>query len=172
MVTLMVAPNPQLRDTPAASLHDRWTMLLLTCRSNSVLRASRFEDSREGPTRTVQTLRDLAKTHEVPIVWAIGKDAFQNVSSWYQAQELPRIVSFFVLERSGPSTISVPSGFVRVDQPGQLQRNPGGVFVSSTPMLDVSATEIRRRIRKGLDVSKLLHPDVCKHIIKNRLYRG
>ena len=168
----MVAPNPQLRTPPVASLHDRWTMLLLACQSNSVLQASRFEDSRDGPTRTLQTLRDLAQTNDVPIVWAIGMDAFQNVSSWYRAHELPDVVSFFVLDRLNLSTDEMPTGFCRVNEPRQLLDRPGAVFVSSTPMLDVSATEIRRKIRDGSDVSKLIHPEVCKHIIKNRLYRG
>lgn len=168
----MVAPNPQLRTPPVASLHDRWTMLLLACQSNSVLQASRFEDSRDGPTRTLQTLRDLAQTNDLPIVWAIGMDAFQNVSSWYRAHELPDVVSFFVLDRLNLSTGEMPTGFCRVNEPRQLLDRPGAVFVSSTPMLDVSATEIRRKIRDGCDVSKLVHPEVCKHIIKNGLYVG
>lgn len=172
IVTMMVAPNPQLRKPPVASLHDRWTMLLLACKSNPVLQASRFEDGRDGPTRTVETLRDLAKTNDVPIVWAIGMDAFQNVSSWYRAEELPEIVSFFVLKRMSPSSDEVPIGFSRVKEPGQLLESPGGVFVSFKPMLDVSATEIRRKVRQGCDVSESIHPEVCKHIIKNRLYRG
>lgn len=171
-VTLMVAPNPQLRKPPAASFQDRWTMLLLACQSNSPLQASRFEDSRDGPTRTIETLKDLAKTNDLPIVWAIGMDAFRNVSSWYRANELPDVVSFFVLDRLSSSPGEMPSGFCRVNEAGQLLDRPGGVFVSSTPMLDVSATEIRQKIREGCDVSELLHPEVCKHIIKNRLYRG
>ena len=171
-VTLMVAPNPQLRSPPEASLHDRWTMLQLACKSNPVLEASKFEDSRDGPTRTIQTLKDLSKTNAVPIVWAIGMDAFCNVSNWYGSEELPRIVSFFVLSRPGPVPGDLPAGFVRVKDPVQLLSSPGGVFMSSEPMLDVSATKIRRKIRSECDLSKLIHPEVCKHIIKNRLYRS
>ena len=168
----MVAPHPQLRNPPEASLHDRWTMLQLACKSNPVLEVSRFEDSRDGPTRTVQTLEDLSKTNDVPIVWAIGMDAFSNVSNWYRSEKLPRIVSFFVLSRPGNVPDDLPAGFTRVKNPVQLLNVQGGVFMSSAPMLDVSATEIRRKIRSGCDLSKLLHPAVSKHIIKNRLYRG
>lgn len=171
-VTMMVAPSPQLRSPPEASLLDRWTMLTLACQSDPVLRPSRYEDRRNGPTRTVQTLKDLSKTNELPIVWAIGMDAFINVSSWYQALELPRIASFFVLARSNIHPIKMPRGFCSVTEVCQLLKNPGSVFVSSEPMLNISATEIRGKIRSGLDVSAWLHPEVSKHIIKNHLYRG
>lgn len=169
---MMVAPNPQLRHPPSASLRDRWKMLTLACESSPVLEPSRFEDGRTGPTRTVQTLKDLSKTNDLPIVWAIGMDAFRNVSKWYQAQELPKIASFFVLSRTDPYPSKLPGGFCSVEEPSQLLNNPGGVFVSSEPMLDISGTEIRERIRSGLDASDWLHPQVSKHIIKNHLYRG
>lgn len=168
----MVAPSPQLRHPPEASLQDRWKMLTLACESDLALKPSRFEDRHNGPTRTVQTLRDLAKTNDLPIVWAIGMDAFRNVSKWYQSKELPQVASFFVLSRTVRQPTEMPTGFCSVQEPSQLLSNPGGVFVSTEPMLNISATEIRRRIRGGLDVSDWLHPEVSKHIIKNHLYRG
>lgn len=172
VVTLMVAPNPQLRNPPQASLRDRWTMLRLACESDPALRASRFEDGYNGPTRTIQTLRDLTKTNKIPIVWAIGMDAFENVGSWYKAAELSQVVSFFVLSRSDSRKSALLSGFSQVEKPIQLFSNPGGVFLSTAPMLDVSATEIRRKVRNGCDASSLLHPSVYEHIIKKRLYIG
>jgi len=43
--------------------------------------------------------------------------------------------------------------------------------VIETPLVDISSTEVRRRLAAGADVTEMLHPDVIRYIRVHKLYR-
>ncbi len=53
------------------------------------------------------------------------------------------------------------------DRVGKLARN-----IVRTPLVDISSTEIRKRLTEGRDVSRMLHPAVYGYICKHGLYRS
>jgi nicotinate-nucleotide adenylyltransferase len=52
--------------------------------------------------------------------------------------------------------------------PGISQR----AFVMDKPLIDISATDIRERVQRGLPVDHLVPAGVARYIRKHRLYRG
>ena len=169
-VVLMLAPEPQIREPPQANFEQRWEMLQLACADNPKLQPSRFERRQAGPTRTVQTLRDLSNESNETIVWVLGSDSFATLSGWHEFGALKSLASFFVLHRKGVPEKPPSYGLKSVDRARQLLTDSGLVFVSSKELLPVSATEIRRKLAAKLDVSELVPALVLDHIMKNRLY--
>ena len=81
---------------------------------------------------------------------------------WHRAQELLRAVQFVVMARPG-FTIdwsALPPEFRR------LEAN-----VIEAPLVDVSATQIRDRIRQGQPIDHLTPPPVARYITERGLYR-
>lgn len=114
------------------------------------LEASRIEVERDGPTYSVDTLRQLASEHPDDEVFLIlGADAAAGLDTWQDWQELPDLCRLVVVDRPGESG-PVPSEF-----------DPQRV---SAPRLDISSTEIRRRVADGRPV-RFLVPDPVVSVI-------
>ena len=131
---------------------------------------SRLELERDGPSYTVDTLREL--TRDGPVVWFIGGDALDSVSEWHRADELPALCNLLVFERPGASRRrSAPPGFETVGDPASLAGlEHGGIHFLTAPMLDISATEVRQAIANERNPSALLPATVWDYIRRNGLY--
>ncbi|MCY4143563.1 MAG: nicotinate (nicotinamide) nucleotide adenylyltransferase [Gammaproteobacteria bacterium] len=171
-VVLMPAPMPQLRQPPEASFEHRWQMSLLASKLDDHLVASRFEDTSEGPTRTIETLQALATKSKCTTVWVLGSDAFRNIANWYDAEKLPEVASLFVLTRPQVEQLGSSTTFEQVTNAHRLLDGPGSFYVSRTKMPDISATVIRHRLRNGLDVSEMIPQEIREHIMQNGLYQS
>lgn len=142
--------------------------------SNDDLTVSRLEIERDGPSYTVDTLRELAGSG--PVVWFIGSDALASVAEWHRAEELPTLCNLLVFERSGTrqqvaARRSAPRGFEVERSAARLaDRGSGGIHFLSAAMLDVSATAVRRAIAAGEDAGALLPNAVWDYIRRNGLY--
>lgn len=134
------------------------------------LDVSRLELERDGPSYTVDTLRDL--TRDGPVVWFIGGDALDSVSEWHRANELPALCNLLVFERPGaPRRRSAPPGFEVVGDPAALaSREHGGIHFLTAGMLDISATTVRRTIATDRNPGALLPATVWDYIRRNGLY--
>ena len=169
-VTLLLAARPWHRRTPATSVEHRWRMLCLAAESNPGLLASDHEIARAGPSYTVDTLSELFG--DEPLVWFIGRDALGAMASWHRVDELPALCHLLVFDRPGAvGCAAVPAGFRPVAQAVDLaEQASGGVYFTDAPMLDVSATRVRRAIVEDRDPSALLTPQVWAYIRSHGLY--
>lgn len=167
--TLLPAARPWHRGAPAASAAHRCRMAALAASSDD-LTVSRLEIERDGPSYTVDTLRELAGSGAV--VWFIGSDALASVAEWHRAEELPALCSLLVFERAGVrQQVAAPRGFEVERSAARLaDRGSGGIHFLSATMLDVSATAVRRAIAAGDDASALLPNAVWDYIRRNGLY--
>ena len=169
-VTLMLAARPWHRAAPATSVEHRLRMLHLAAGADPHLEVSDWEAKRDGPSYTVDTLTALADGE--PLVWLIGGDAFAAVESWHRVADLPALCHFLVLNRPGAShDVRTPDGFRHLDEPAALADVPSGcVCFAGAPMLDVSATDVRRAIANDDTVGGLLTPEVWAYIRTHGLY--
>jgi len=120
------------------------------------------ECRRPGATYTIDTARELKKEGWSEVVWLIGADMLNTLPSWHEADALLREVRFVVMARPGTAFAwdRLPPG-VRA-----LEKN-----VVRVPQIDISGTEIRRRVGVGLSVEFFCPPKVCRYIEEHRLYR-
>ena len=177
-VTLLPAARPWHRPPPLASAARRFRMLELAADGED-LAVSRLQIDRPGPSYAVDTLRELAGTRALrdaeshtSVVWCIGGDALDALETWHRAEQLPSLCNLLVFERPGsPRARPPPQGFEVVDTAACLgSRRSGGVHFLDAPMLDISATAVRRAIARGDGPRALLPRQVWDYILRNGLY--
>lgn len=168
-VTLVPSARPPHR-SPVASAAHRFRMLRLAIADEPGLRASKVELLRRGRSYTIDTMRAFAAPRR-GVVWLLGSDGLASFGAWRGVKALPRSGHIAVLARPGV----VPSGLARFRRalgPTLLRhRHAGCQLALNAPMLNVSATDVRHRLRRGEDASHLLKPAVWHYIWRHGLYR-
>jgi nicotinate-nucleotide adenylyltransferase len=144
--------------TPA---EHRVAMLELALAGEPRFVLDRIELDRDGPSYTLDTVQAL-RAAEPGTEWTllIGQDQYAGLHTWRGWQELLALVTLAVANRPGvPSVVH-----------DEVRRRPHRMV--PLPMLDISASEIRRRAAAGLDFSSLVPPEVARYIAHHHLYRG
>jgi len=149
---------------------DRLAMVELALAGEEGLRASRIEIDREGPSWTIDTVTSLleaaqAADRELDLTMILSADAFAGLPTWHDPERLLRLVRVAVAPRPGTAPPSAEA------LPAQLRAAGPGITILSGPNLDVSATEIRRRVAAGESIDGLVAPAVARYIEAHHLYR-
>jgi nicotinate-nucleotide adenylyltransferase len=141
--------------TPAA---DRFALVQALVDGVEGIEASSLEIDRGGDSYTADTIAEvLAGDPGRRAFVIVGSDAAAGIETWKRADEVRDTATIALVDRPGVASTPLPSGwsFVRVD----------------IPRLDVSSTEIRRRIGAGEPVDGLVPPGVRSVIEALGLYR-
>ena len=143
--------------SPLADAEDRFIMIKLVVEDNPSFEVSRVEVDRAGKSYSVETLKRLKEKYgsEDEIVLLTGSDSLDELSSWRQIDEVLRLCRFVVAGRPGYSLGKLP---------------PGAESISIAPV-NVSSTEIRRRIKQGESIHELVPDKVRKYILEKELYK-
>lgn len=156
-------PHKRYEEVSPASV--RLEMARAAVVGDNLLGVSDVELQREGPTYTVDTLRQLRGTSQgSDLFFLMGADQVVELDTWREPEALPALATLVALDREGrearvPSPLKLSSGatvdfrWVRVTR------------------LDVSSTDIRQRVRDGRSIRYLVPPEVQRIIEKHRLYR-
>ncbi len=147
------------RDVSAAE--DRYLMTVVATASNPRFSVSRADIDRGGPTYTVDTLRDLARTYpKADLYFITGGDALAQILSWRDHDELFELAHFVGCTRPGHQITELTlEGLPR-------ER----VTIVEIPALAISSTECRHRVRAGEPVWYLVPDGVVQYIAKRSLY--
>ncbi|HKU61870.1 MAG TPA: nicotinate-nucleotide adenylyltransferase [Gemmatimonadales bacterium] len=138
-----------------ASAEQRTAMLALALRNVDGLGVERAELERPGPSYTVDTLRELRKREPGrEFTLLLGADAAAELDAWHRAREIPGLARVVVFARPGAAIPASPL--------------IGGVI--DVPAVDISATEVRRRVREGLSIRYWVPDPVAEYISRHRLY--
>jgi nicotinate-nucleotide adenylyltransferase len=121
----------------------------------------RIEVDREGDSFTLDTVRALAAAHP-GTQWfvLIGQDQYVGLHTWRDWRTLLGLVVLAVANRPGDARLPH----------ADVQRFPHRMV--PLPMLDISSTDIRRRVGEGADISHLVPPVVASYIETHGLYRS
>ena len=156
---------PWHKTTPTTSAEDRYLMTVIATAADPRFEVSRVDIDRDGPTYTVDTLRDLhegfARAHphdSAEWFFITGADAIAAVLSWKEGPELTSLAHFVGVSRPGHD--------LRVDSlPSEH------VTVLEVPALAISSSDCRARVAEGNSVWYLGPDGVVQYIAKHRLYR-
>jgi nicotinate-nucleotide adenylyltransferase len=152
-------PWQKARQITAAEHREAMVRLAIDGESRFVI--NRIETQRAGPSFTLDTVRALRLQHEqAELFLIIGADQYAGLHTWRDWQDLLGLVTLAVANRPGP----MPP----VD--AEVLRTPHRVV--PLPMQDISATDIRARVARGLPVDSLVPPAVARYIKTNSLYRS
>jgi len=140
----------------------RYNMVKLAVSDNPNFEVSDIEYRREGISYTYLTILELYKIHKVDgkISMIIGTDAFRQIESWYKTQDLKSAVDFIVFKREYGDNINL-----------DYYKGMGYNFtIAGMDFFDISSTQLRDMISKGLDISNFVTADVERYIKDNGLY--
>lgn len=150
---------PWQKDKVTESEH-RYLMTVIATASNPRFTVSRVDIDRDGPTYTIDTLKDLkAARPDAELYFITGADAVAQILGWRDHDELWELAHFVAVSRPGHvlSTEGLPSEDV-----SQLE----------IPALSISSTDCRARVRRGHPVWYLVPDGVVQYIAKHDLYRS
>ena len=148
----------QKRDVSAGE--HRYLMTVIATASNPRFTVSRVDIDRDGPTYTVDTLRDLRTQYPDDELYFIsGADAIAQILEWKDIDQAWDFAHFVAVTRPG-HTLSVAN------------LPPEHVSQLEVPALSISSTDCRNRVRSGSPVWYLVPDGVVQYIAKHELYRG
>ena len=140
---------------------DRYLMTVIATAANPRFTVSRVDIDRDGPTYTIDTLRDLkAELPDAELFFITGADALADIFTWRNADELFALANFVGCTRPGYTM-----------DPETLAKIPSDkVTMVEIPALAISSTECRERKRRGEPVWYLVPDGVVQYIAKHGLY--
>ena len=149
----------QSREVSAAE--DRYLMTVIATASNPRFWVSRVDIDRDGPTYTIDTLRDLrAELRDAELYFITGADALADIFTWREADELFELAHFVGCTRPGYPM-----------EPSMLKGIPEDrVTIVEIPALAISSTDCRERHLRGEPVWYLVPDGVVQYISKYSLY--
>jgi nicotinate-nucleotide adenylyltransferase len=141
---------------------DRYLMTVIATASNPRFSVSRVDVDRDGPTYTIDTLRDLHKERpDTDLFFITGADALAQILTWHDAEAIFELAHFVGCTRPG-TTIDDAT----LD--GLPQQK---VTTIEVPALAISSTECRARAQKSEPVWYLVPDGVVQYIAKRGLYQ-
>jgi nicotinate-nucleotide adenylyltransferase len=141
---------------------------------------SEIEIRRKAPSYTIDTIRRLQERSgpDIENYFIIGFDAMLEIETWYRWQELLRSTDFIVAIRPGFSLEQIQKLFARNGFYRQPQKEDcwvhgignNRVYLLMEPIVDVSSTEIRQRMKDNRHWHHLVPEPVSAYIEGHNLY--
>jgi nicotinate-nucleotide adenylyltransferase len=158
-----IPPHKVAEQDPGADV--RLELCEIATAKDSRLGVSRLELDREGPSFTVDTLREIHATSPGDeLTFIVGGDMAASLPRWREPEAILELATLAVAER----------GEDRRQQINERLRGLRGadrIQFFSMPRLDVSSTDIRDRVRAGRPIRYLVPDDVAHRIGAQGLYQ-
>lgn len=175
---VLLIPNriPPHRPQPQASAEQRLAMLQLACATLNGIEPSSIELERDDLSYSAVTVAALREAFpRVAFTWVMGQDAWQGFEHWHKPLELLEQANLLVISRPGGRNISHWQE-QQLEQRecglnGLLASEAGRICLHHWPELDISASDLRRAIKQGDNVTFLTPDAVLNYISQQQLYR-
>ena len=151
----------KLTNETASPVH-RLAMCRLAVQGDETFEVDDVELARGGSSYTIDTAREICRRGWEEVHWLVGADMVNLLPKWHEPDALLREVAFVLMARPGH-----PIDWAGLPPNVQHLRDR----VIEAPLIQISATEIRRRVSSGLPIDYLTPPAVCDYIAANGLYR-
>jgi nicotinate-nucleotide adenylyltransferase len=155
-------PHRELEDDPGAQA--RLELVELAVGDDSRFEVSRLEVDRTGPSYTSDTLRELRETTpDDELFLILGGDQAAALPRWHEPEAVLSLATVAVVERSNWSRNAI--GITVGRMPGAER-----IRYLDMPIIQVSSSAIRRRVREGQPIRYLVPDRVADHIEAKGLY--
>jgi nicotinate-nucleotide adenylyltransferase len=157
----------------------RLEMVRLATATNPFFSTTDIELLRPDKSYSIDTIRYFRQRHQEFFFFILGRDAFVEIETWKEFQNLFSLCNFIVMTRPGFqktfSTSPLPEALVpvfRYDQGIKSWIHPSGhtLHFKEITILDISSTKVRELIERGESVRYLVPDEVEAYIQENRLY--
>ena len=160
-VMFVITPqNPFKQNSKILSNKNRLELVSLAIKSNPKLQVSSIEFDLPTPNYTIQTLKKIKAYYPKDnFVLILGEDNLSSFDKWKDYSNILSDYELYVYPRRNNEAI-----------PKNLQEHPK-IKRSNAPQIEISSSEIRKRIQKGEDVSKLIPKLSWSYLKKKSFYR-
>ena len=168
-IMLIPTGDPPHKDrNELISKYDRYEMCLLSAMSLDNVFVSSIEIEREGTTYTIDTLLELEKRYGIRdnLYFIVGADTLFKMDSWKDIDEVARRCIFLAFPREDASYSHIWEEAERLEKEHGLD-----IQIMKSHVMDVSSSEIREMVNKGLDISGIVPGNVREYILRNKIYR-
>jgi nicotinate-nucleotide adenylyltransferase len=161
---ILIIPSsqtPNKHDSLLAPSSARLDMTRFAFEGNPACEVSDMEIRRHGISYTVDTVRELAEAFQhAKLSLIIGADNFLDFQSWRAPEEILTLADLVIMNRPGFEPKEARSDFLRRSR------------IVNVPMIGISGTDIRRRVKLGRSIRYLVPRSVEEYIYRNGLYRS
>ncbi|MGB3478994.1 MAG: nicotinate-nucleotide adenylyltransferase [bacterium] len=135
----------------------RYKMTELAIRNNPKFSISDIEKKISGKTYTVEVVKNLKHQIRSMIYLIIGCDQWEEIGTWKTPEELFKWCKVIVMPRPRHSIKKV----------GRFCKK---ILISHAPLIDISSSLIRKRVKHNCSIQYLVPNEVYKYIKRKRLY--
>ena len=175
------ASPPHKTRSPVSPFEHRVVMTRLGAAESPALETVDLESKRSGLSYSIETLRELHEALHAPeIFFILGTDAFLEIKTWKEHEQLFHYAHFVIIMRPGFKSrgldvLCSELGARPSDKDNRgLYLAPSGkkIMVMETTHMDISSTGVRRRVKENRSIRFLVPHSVIQYIEKQRLYRN
>ncbi len=140
---------------------DRYEMLRRAIEGNDRFGVSRVEIDREEPSYSIITMRDLVREYpDSDLFLIVGADSYNEMHTWKDYRDIVSLATLAVIKRPGIIPYSP-----------ELDAAAARSIMIQNPLIDLSSTEIRARVRTGHSIRYMVPDGVGEYINDKGLYR-
>lgn len=162
-VIFIVGGNPPHKKSEVEAIH-RLNMTRLAIEGNGHFTDDDFEVKSDAKSYTVHTLEYLKdKYPSDELFFIIGEDSLADLSKWYMPEKITEMSALLVFPRKSKTTLLGTLKKMR-------ERYGENIFPIDAPVMEISSTNIRGRIKDGKTVRYMLPDKVIGYIEENDLY--
>ena len=175
---------PHKKDKKPTSAFHRFAMLALATSDDARVKVSKMElDLPERPY-SVETLERLKnELTATEIFFVMGADSWADITTWREWEKVLTLVNIIVVTRPDyeigfdhvtdeirARIVDLRNGREKKNK-SEIQNPKSEIFITDAVQIDVSATEIRQKIKENKDDWRRdVPPEVAKYIEKYELY--
>lgn len=165
-IVFLPAFQSPLKEPHVATPQQRFEMLSLAIEQEKGFEVSSLEIERRGVSYTVDTAQELFYTLGERPTFLVGADSIMTLHMWKEPQKLTQIAKFVIVYRNKKSKDVVD--YIKAYFPWLKEGED--YLLLSTRNIDVSSTEIRKRIKEGKSIRWLVPERVEKYILQRKVY--
>lgn len=144
----------------------RMKMVSLAIESNPYFQTSSIEIHRVGITYTIDTILSLKEKYKNDdLYFIIGSDILLEIEKWKSFNQLINICNFALVRRMGEYKEGADNKLSYLREKYNIQ-----IEEVKAPIIEISSTEIRQRLKKELSIKYLVPEIVEKYIFQHNLY--
>ena len=155
-VWILITPcNPWKKDQELLDDRLRYEMAVQAVKDMDNVKASDYEFSLPKPSYTANTLRSISADYpDREFILTIGADNWIKFGNWRESDFILSNYRIIVYPRTGYETIATPEG----------------VTLLECPLVDLSSTDIRKRVANGDPINEMVPASVARTIADLKLY--
>lgn len=173
---------PHKTGDPVTPFHQRLAMARLAVSDSPLLEVLDLEGRRTGFSYSIETLKEFNTlfSPDPELFFIIGVDAFLEIKSWKEYQNLFDYAHFVIIQRPGfqpedlkPLLLDLGSEVKETLEPNFITLPSGKTLIFMVPtLMDISSTRVRGMVAEGKSIRFLVPESVMQFIMEKKLYRN